>query len=149
MDLITKIFDMDFAAMVPEMGRFVKDVRGLLVLALLAGPILLLTLGALYLYRPTPEANFKFGFRTYFGMGSQEAWQYSQRIAGLVFGALGAVLLVAMVVVLLCMIGKDLLRLAGTAVICLICQAVLVLAARLVVAILSGRYFDKNGDRRR
>ena len=149
MDFITKIFDLDLSKFVPEMPAFLGGLRALLVLAILIGPILLVALGAMYLLRPAPEANFKYGFRTYFGMGSIEAWQFSQKIAGLAFGGLGAVLLLVMFIVVLTFFKKDLFQIANTAIVCLIWQAVLALIARIVVSILCWKYFDRNGDRRR
>ncbi len=149
MDLITKLFDIDFAALVPELPVFLGLTRTLLVFAMLTGPVTLLVLGALYLFKPAPEANYNFGFRTYYGMGSIEAWQFSQKIAGLAFGGLGAALLLIMLIVILCFIGKDLLRVAVMAMICLLVQVVLILAARIVVAVLCKKYFDKDGQRRR
>ena len=131
------------------MPAFLGGLRALLVLAILIGPILLVALGAMYLLRPAPEANFKYGFRTYFGMGSIEAWQFSQKIAGLAFGGLGAVLLLVMFIVVLTFFKKDLFQIANTAIVCLIWQAVLALIARIVVSILCWKYFDRNGDRRR
>ena len=149
MDFITKLFDLDLSKFVPEMPAFLGGLRALLVLAILIGPILLVALGAMYLLRPAPEANFKYGFRTYFGMGSIEAWQFSQKIAGLAFGGLGAVLLLVMFIVVLTFFKKDLFQIANTAIVCLIWQAVLALIARIVVSILCWKYFDRNGDRRR
>lgn len=148
MELISKLFDMDLSKLVPKLPVFLGIVHTLLVLAVLIGPILLVVLGALYLFKPAPEANYKYGFRTYFGMGSIEAWQFSQRIAGLIFGALGALLLVVMLIVVFTFIGKDLLRIAGTAIVCLIIQAILTLAARLTIAFLCWKYFDKDGNRK-
>ena len=149
MDFITKFFDLDLSKFVPEMPAFLGGLRALLVLAILIGPILLVTLGAMYLLRPAPEANFKYGFRTYFGMGSIEAWQFSQKIAGLAFGGLGAILLLVMFIVVLTFFKKDLFQIANTAIVCLIWQAVLALIARITVGILCWKFFDRNGDRRR
>ena len=149
MDIITKLFDLDLAKFVPEMPVFLGGLRAILVLAVLIGPILLVTLGAMYLLRPAPEANFKYGFRTYFGMGSIEAWRFSQKIGGLAFGGLGAVLLLVMFIVVLTFFKKDLFQIANTAIVCLIWQAVLALIARITVSILCCVYFDRNGDRRR
>ncbi len=149
MDFVTKLFDLDLSKFVPEMPVFLGGLRAILVLAVLIGPVLLVTLGAMYLLRPAPEANFKYGFRTYFGMGSIEAWRFSQKIAGLAFGGLGAILLLVMLIVVLTFFGKDLFRIANTAIICLLWQAGLSLIARLVVAIMCYTYFDKNGDRRK
>ena len=149
MELITKIFDLDLASFVPELGGFLTDVRTLLILAMLLGPVLLMAFGGIYLLRPPAEANHRFGFRTYFGMGSIEAWQYSQRIAGIAFAGLGLVLLIAMIVVTICMEKQDVFAMANTALVCLLVQAGLTLVARLVATILVTVYFDANGDRRR
>jgi hypothetical protein len=149
MDLITSLFDIDFSAFVPKLPVFLGLVRTLLVLVMFAGPVAMAVLGYFYLYRPTPEANFKFGFRTYFGMGSVQAWRYSQRIAGMVFGVLGIFLSVVSLIISLTFIGKDLSRIAGTAMVFLLCQLILVLAARVTVAILCAKHYDKNGNRRK
>ncbi len=149
MELITKLFDMDLSALVPEMSTFLAFARVVLVLALLAGPVTFVAMGALYLFRPTPEANYKFGFRTYYGMGSVEAWNFSQRIAGMIFGGLGALLFLGMLVVVLCFGGKDLSVIARTSAICLIIQATLALLARLAAFILPAVYFDKEGNHRK
>ena len=149
MDLITKLFDIDFAALVPKLPVFLGLVRTLMAFALLAGPVTMLILAALYLFKPAPEANYNFGYRTYYGMGSVEAWQFSQKIAGLAFGGLGAVLTVAMLIVILCFIRKTLLQVAIMVTVCLLVQILLLLAARITVAHLCKKYFDKYGDRRK
>ena len=149
MDFITGLFDMDFGALVPEMDTILVSVRAVLTLAVLAGPIALLVLGVLYLFLAPPEANYRFGFRTYFGMGSVEAWRFSQKIAGLAFGGIGLILLVVMIVVVTGFGGKDAFAMAQTAFICLCCQAGLVLLARLTVAILAAVFFTADGGRRR
>ncbi len=149
MEIITKLFDLDLAKFVPEMPAFLGGLRAILVLAVLIGPILLVTLGAMYLLRPAPEANFKYGFRTYFGMGSVEAWKFSQKIAGLAFGGLGAVLLLIMFIVVLTFFKKDLFQIANSAIVCLIWQAGLTLIARITVFVMCCIYFDRNGDRRK
>ena len=149
MDFVTKLFDLDLSRFVPEMPVFLGALRAILVLAVLIGPVLLVTLGAMYLLKPAPEANFKYGFRTYFGMGSIEAWRFSQKIAGLAFGGLGIVLLLIMFIVVLTFFGKDLFRIANTSIICLLWQVVLTLIARITVFVLCCIYFDRNGDRRK
>ncbi len=149
MDFITKLFDIDFAALVPELPVFLGLMRTLMAFALLAGPVAMLILAAFYLFKPAPEANYNFGYRTYYGMGSVEAWQFSQKIAGLAFGGLGAVLAVAMLIVILCFIKKTLLQVAIMVTVCLLIQIILLLAARITVANLCKKYFDKYGDRRK
>ena len=149
MDLITGLFDMDFAALVPEMGAMLTTIRVVLSLLLLAGPLAMLVLGVLYLFMPAPEANYKFGFRTYFGMGSVEAWQFTQKIAGIAYSAVGLVLLVVMLIVTIGFVGKDTYQIASAAMVSFVWQAVLALLARLTVSLLATIYFTASGDRRR
>ena len=149
MKFITGLFDLDLRGLVPEISTFMGTVKFLMGLAMLIGPMLLIAFGLLYMFKPAEHANYHFGYRTYFGMGSTEAWQYTQRIAGLVFTALGGVLFIAMIVVM-CFFGKrELLQNVTTAAICLGIQAAVLLIARLVIAIMVGVYFDGFGDRRR
>ena len=149
MDLITGLFDMDFAALVPEMGTMLGLVRVILSLLLLAVPLSMLILGVMYLFMAPPEANYKFGFRTYFGMGSVEAWKFSQKIAGIAFAGLGLILLVIAIIVDFSFIGRDTYQIATTAIVTFLWQAGLALIARLVVGILAAVYFTAKGQRRR
>ena len=149
MDLITGLFNFDFAALVPEMGALLGIVRVILALLLLAVPLSMLVLGVMYLFMAPPEANYKFGFRTYFGMGSVEAWRFSQRIAGIAFAGLGLILLVIAIIVDFSFIGKDTYRIASTATTTFLWQTGLAIAARLTVGILAAVYFTAKGDRRR
>lgn len=149
MEFITQIFDFDFAALVPDIGAMLTSIRTWLTLAVLAGPVILLALGLLYLFAAPPEANYRFGFRTYFGMGSVEAWQFSQKIAGMAFGGLGLVLLIVMIVVVVGFGGKDAFQMAQTAITCLLWQAGLALLARLTVTVLAAVFFTADGGRRK
>ena len=149
MDFITSLFDMDFASLVPELDTVLGIIRPVLTLLLLAGPIALVVLGALYLFKAPKQANYKFGFRTYFGMGSTEAWQFTQKIAGLAYGGLGAILLIVMIIVTICFGGKNAHQIASTAITCLLWQLGLILAVHLAVAILARMFFNADGSRRR
>ena len=149
MDFITGLFDMDFAALVPEMDTLLGVVRVILSLLLLAGPLAMLILGVLYLFMAPPEANYKFGFRTYFGMGSVEAWRFTQKIAGLAYAGLGLILLVIMLIVTISFVGKDSFQITSIAITALIWQVVLVLLARLAVGVLAAVFFTAKGYRRR
>ena len=149
MGFINKLLSIDFGALVPELPVFLGLMRTLMAFALLAGPVTMLILAALYLYKPAPEANYHFGYRTYYGMGSVEAWQFSQRFAGFVFCALGAGLAVLMLIVILFFIGKTLLTVAIMVTVCLVIQIILLIAARIVIAKQCKKYFDENGDRRK
>ena len=149
MELITGLFSMDFTALVPNLNTMLGWIRFLLSLLVLAGPVSMLILGFMYLFMAPPEANYKFGFRTYFGMGSVEAWRFSQRMAGMAFGALGLLLLVIALIVDLSFIGANTYQVASRAMVCLLCQMGLIALVRLGIAILCAMFFTAKGDRRR
>ena len=148
MDLITGLFNMDFAALVPEMGVLMGIVRVVLSLLLLAGPLAMVILGFLYLFMPPPEANYKFGFRTYFGMGSVEAWRYTQKLAGAVWCLLGLALAVWMAVAGAAMAGMAtmdaMLKMAGY----IFWQALALLVSRVLINFLVFLRYDRKGVRR-
>lgn len=149
MDWITKIFDLNFEKLVPEMGVVLEKTRLLLTLLVLIGPLILLGLGIAYLMIPTKEANYKFGYRTYFGMGGVEAWRFTQRIAGLSFCTVGAILLLVMFVVVSDFGSRDHFQMVSTTMTCLLWQVGVVVLIRLTIGILAAVFFDGYGNRRR
>ena len=99
-DSIKDIMDaFDPASLLPDLSSIGDTIATLCRTVVLAGPIVLLVLGLAYLLLAPKEANYRFGYRCLFGMGSVEAWRFSQRIAGLVLAPLGLVLTVIMVLI--------------------------------------------------
>ena len=88
--------DFDPAALVPDVNKVLDKAESLIRLAIMAAPLVLLGLGLLYLLAPPSEANHLFGYRHFWGMASVEAWQFTQKTAGMVWGGLGLVLTVVM-----------------------------------------------------
>ena len=149
MNKITELMDsMDLSNLVPELGGLMSKASSIAAWAVMIGPLVLLVLGLLYLFKPPTEANHRFGFRTYFGMGSIEAWRYTQRLAGLIFSGLGILLTVIMGIVCLTFGGKDTLQILDRAVACLLWEAGLIAAACLAVIVIVTTRYDKNGARR-
>ena len=150
MDKIMEILGgFDIAKLLPEVNATVGFIVLLARIVTFAVPLLILGLGLTYFLKPTPEANHTFGYRTYFGMGSVEAWKFSQKIAGLAYGGLGAILLLVMFIIVLTFFGKDLFQIANSAIICLLWQAGLALVARIAVGVMCYIYFDKEGNRKK
>ncbi len=149
MEFITKIFDLNLENLVPELDSVLGLVQFALKAAVLIGPAILLILGLIYLLRPPKEANHRFGFRTYFGMGSVEAWRFTQRLAGLAFTALGGILLIIMFIVVLSFGKDDYMAMARAAMTSLLWQAGLIILVWLALNIIAAVTFDKDGNRRR
>ena len=146
MDAIMKLItDFDPAALLPDISTTVGFLELLARLAILAVPVILLILGLIYFFRPPKEANHTFGYRTYFGMGSVEAWRYTQFLAGLVFGILGAVLTVSMLIVGFIISGKEILDLLLAAVTCIFIEILATALASIVINVLVFLKFDRDG----
>ena len=150
MNKITELMDsLDLSKLVPELGGLMTKAGSIAAWAVMIGPLVLLILGLIYLFKPPSEANHRFGFRTYFGMGSVEAWRYTQRLAGLVFSGLGILLTVIMGIVCLTFGGKDTLQVLDKAVACLLWESGLIAAACLTITVIVTARYDKNGARRK
>ena len=150
MNKITELMDkLDPSKLVPELESLMRKAGSIAGWAVMIGPLLLLALGLLYFFKAPKEANHSFGFRTYFGMGSVEAWRYTQRLAGMILGGLGIILTVIMGIICLTWGGKDTLQILDRAVSCLIWEVTLAaIACGGIVLHISLRY-DKEGNRRK
>ena len=91
-DLKSLMDAFDPASLLPEIESVLDVVLYAVRMATLVGPVVLLLLGLGYLIFAPKEANYYFGYRCMFGMGSVEAWRFTQRLAGIVWTVLGLVL---------------------------------------------------------
>lgn len=149
-DSIKKTLDsLDPAALLPDLPNLFSKAALICRIAVLIGPVILLVLGLAYLFLSPKEANYYFGYRCYYGMGSVQAWRFSQRIAGLIFGGLGLVLTVVMFFLSVSFRSSAPMDMAWSAFRCLIWQAVLALLATLAVNLLCVFFFDAKGEPRR
>lgn len=79
-------------AIIPKLDNLLSDMRLWIGIAMLIGPIFLVCKGIFYAFLSPKEANHRLGYRTYFGMGSVSCWRFTQRYAGIVWGAAGVIL---------------------------------------------------------
>ena len=139
----------DPATLLPELDSITGKVELVARIAVMAGPIVLLVLGLLYLFAAPKEANYSFGYRCYFGMGSVEAWRFTQRLAGIVLGGLGLILTVIMLIVCAGFRGLAVMPMVESAATALIWQTVLALIGCLGVNITAMVLFNAKGEIRR
>lgn len=149
-DAIKKILDgVDPAEMLPQIDTIFSKIQLICRICVMAGPVILLILGLCYLFLAPKEANYYFGYRCFFGMGSVHAWRFTQRIAGMVLGGLGLVLTVVMTVLSLGFGSMDINAMVWRTVWCLVWEAVLSLLATLAINGLAMYWFDRKGELRR
>ena len=139
----------DPAALLPDLSKVFDSLVPLCRIAVLVGPIVLLILGLVYLLLSPKEANHYLGYRCYYGMGSVDAWRFTQRLAGIVFGVLGLVLTGVMLVLAGTFAGMNAMDMVWRALKCLIAEGVLALAANIAVGCAAMIRFDRRGEYRK
>jgi len=139
----------DPAALLPPLQEVFGSLAAICRLAVMIAPVIMLVLGLLYLFLSPKEANYYFGYRCYFGMGSVRAWRFTQRLAGLVLTLLGLVLTIVMFTISGGFADMEVTDMVWKAFSCLIWQAGLALAATLLINLLAAFFFDRRGELRR
>ena len=147
-DIKVLMDNFDPAALLPDLSSLGGMVELVTRIAVLAGPLVLLIMGLAYLITPAKEANYHYGYRCYFGMGSVQAWRFTQRLAGLLWSGLGLGLTVVMFLVSTGFGRKDIVEIISSGVTCLIWEAALIAVSCLAINILVMIRYDRRGDRR-
>lgn len=146
--LVTLVDDIDLASLFPAMDTVLGWTTLIARICILAAPLVMLVLGLRYRFLPPAEANYKTGYRFFFGMGSDHAWLYTQRLAGIVWTVLGAVMTLAMLVAGLLFGKMDPMAAANAVLICVGIQLALIVVSCLVINIVVSVKFDKDGNPR-
>lgn len=141
--------EFDPASLLPDLDAIMSTVAVIARIAIVIGPVLLLLMGLVYLFATPKEANYHIGFRCYYGMGSVQAWQFTQRLAGLVWTGLGLVLSLIMFLIGLGFAKMQTMDLLWRAVSCVLWEAGLTIAAYIAVTVVVIRRFDKKGELRK
>ena len=149
MEKITAFFEgIDLAKLVPQMGTLLEKLQWITKVAVMVGPIVMLVFGLWYLLLPPKEANYGAGFRTWFGMGSVQAWRTAQKIAGFAWTGCGLVLCIVMWFVSRGFAGGDPMEMADKAVVCILWQAGVALVSYIVISVVMAVLYDSRGYRR-
>ena len=140
----------DPAALLPDLSDLFGSLAALCRWAVMIGPVMLLILGLAYLFLSPKEANYYFGYRCYFGMGSVQAWRFTQRMAGMLFGGVGLILTIVMYVISGSFAEMEITDMVWKAAGCLAWQAIIAIILTFLVNFLAFFFFDaKGGPRRR
>ena len=139
----------DPAALLPNLDTVLGKLTLIARIAVLVGPAAMVIMGLTYLFLSPKEANHYLGYRCYYGMGSVEAWQFTQRLAGIVWGAMGLVLGVVMLVLSSNFAELQIMDLLWKAVYCAVGEGIAALAAWIGVNATIAARFDSRGDLRK
>ena len=145
----TLLSDFDPSALLPKLDTFLGKVELIMRVAVMAGPLVLLGLGLWYLLLPPKEANHSVGYRFFWGMNSVEAWRFTQKVAGITWGALGLILTIVMFFLSAGFRDKEMMDLVELAVKCIFWEMGLVALSCIGIDIAVVAVYDSKGVRRR
>ncbi len=149
-DSIKEMMDgFDPAALLPQIDSIVDWVKLICRLAVMVGPVVLVLAGLSYLLLAPKEANYYFGYRTAFGMGSVAAWRHTQKVAGWMFAGVGLVLTVIMLMVCVTFGGLEPMTAVWRAAKCMIAEAVIALIVVLSINSVAAFTYDYKGNKRK
>lgn len=140
--------EFDLANFIPEVDSILGWVETLVRIFVLAAPICILAFGLFFLFLPPKEANHSAGYRTYFGMGSVDAWRFTQFLAGVVWSGVGLILTVVMLIVVNGYRNMEMMDMANSAVVCVLWEIGSIVVSCLGINITAAVVFDRKGNRR-
>ena len=142
------INDFDPMKLIPDLGNLLGWLELAIRVSVMVGPAILLALGLWYLILPPKEANHVAGYRFYWGMGSVDAWRFTQRMAGIVWGLLGLGLTIMGVLVTNKYPDMNAMEMAYNAITCIVLQIALAFGSCIIMNIVLFVMFDMKGRRR-
>ena len=149
-DSIKSMMDgFDPASLLPDLSKIFDSLAPLCRFAVLVGPVVVLLLGLSYLFLSPKEANHYLGYRCYFGMGSEYAWRFTQRLVGWLFTVAGLVMTIVMFAISVSFPYMQLTDLTWRAASCLAVELVVSVLLVLIVNLSAAYHFDRKGRHRR
>ena len=146
--LIALVNEFDFAKIMPELDSVMGWIDLFVRVCVLAAPVAVLFFGLWWLILPPKEANHHVGYRCYFGMGSVEAWRFTQKIAGILFTVLGVALLAISLLLSNRFPDLEPSVMLDKAVVCILWQIGITLVLSLLINLFVALRYDRNGDLR-
>lgn len=141
--------DFDPEKLLPDLSTVAGKAETILRIGCLIGPIVMLVLGLMYLFLAPKEANYKFGYRTHRGMASVESWQFTQKLAGIVWSAAGLVLSILMLILCGSFRGLEVTAMVTRGIWYLVAEVIVLILCALGIWITVMVFFDRDGYRRR
>ena len=140
--------EFDFANFIPAVDSILGWIELLVRIFVMVAPICILVFGLFFLLLPPKEANHRAGYRTYFGMGSVEAWRFTQFLAGIVWSAIGLILTIVMLLVINSYRDMDMMDMVNSAIKSVLWEIGCIVVGCLGINITAMVIFDRKGNRR-
>lgn len=141
--------DFDIGSLIPSLESLLDKLGLLLGLLVMVGPLTMLGFGLYYFLAPPKEANHSAGYRFRYGMSRVRVWRFMQRIAGMVYSGIGAVLTLIMFIVCIGFGKLEAPDLVWTALKCILWELGLIAAATAGINITVMVVYDSQGNSRK
>ena len=146
---LTKLInEFDFANFMPELSSIFGWIDLFVRICVLAAPVALLFFGLWWLLLPPKEANHSAGYRCYYGMGSVEAWLFTQTLAGSLWSVLGAGLLAIALLLTNRFPDMEPMAMVYKAITCILWQICLSAVLCLLINLVVTCRYDRKGNLR-
>lgn len=111
-------------------------------------PVAMICLGKLFMHKAPQNINYTFGYRTTMSMKNQDTWRFAHKYCGRLWFIGGLILLPVSIIPLLCVLGREIERIAAVGTVVCFAQIVPLVGSIIPTEIALKRAFDKNGQRK-
>lgn len=111
-------------------------------------PAVMIGFGTLFIKRSPKDINMFFGYRTLMSMKNKETWVFAHHTCGKLWRVMGWIVFAVSVIVMLCIIGKDIKTIGIVGGVLNGVQVAVLIASIFPVEIALRRTFDKYGNRK-
>ena len=140
------INNFDPVSYLPDIASIMSWASLFVRVCVLLAPAVMLLCGLRYLIFPPKEANHEAGYRFYFGMGSVEAWRFTQLFAGIVWTLMGLGLGIAMYYIGKEFPAMELGPMVDKAVLCILWQIALIILSYIAINLTLIIRYNRHGD---
>lgn len=144
--LVDLINNFDPVSYLPNIDSLLGWAELFVRICVMAAPLIMLVFGLSWLLLPAKEANHMAGYRFYFGMGSVAAWRFTQKLAGIVWAALGLILSVVMFLVSGSFRGMDVMDMVDKGVLCILWEIGLMALSCIAIDLTLIIRYDRKGN---
>jgi len=144
--LVDLINNFDPVSYLPAIDSILGWAELFVRICVMAAPVIMLVFGLSWLLFPAKEANHVAGYRFYFGMGSVDAWRFTQKFAGIVWSVLGLILCVVMFLVSGGFRGMDTMAMVDKAAACVLWEIGLMALSCIAINLTLTIRYDRKGN---
>ncbi len=144
--LVDLINNFDPVSYLPAIDSILGWAELFVRICVMAAPVIMLVFGLSWLLLPAKEANHVAGYRFYFGMGSVDAWRFTQKFAGIVWSVLGLILCVVMFLVSGGFRGMDTMAMVDKAAACVLWEIGLMALSCIAINLTLTIRYDRKGN---